>query len=533
MGPQDSGGRKGRGGNGPRLFQWVVVMVVTRVAKMLSRALTVLVVMVVATTGAASTALAQEDDPSVIGTGLGAAECVVGGVAPSAGDALEAFGAALDVDIPSCSETADTIADAPQTVAKEAASGAFEVAGLSFGDAGAALLKFALGWWISIPGQDEGVFTSTLAQVTQYTYWIQVAFLATSIMFLGIRLAMAYSGKMREVSTEGLQQLARATVLSGCIGILVVAGTRLSDGVSEWFINGTVGSDPEALVDAMIQISAYPIPGGTALLFVIGVIGGLGGIMMAFLLLMRMGLLVVVSAALPIAGAAGGTKIGSQAYEKMIAWTLAFLLFKPVGSFVIGIAAMLFMQSAPSRDSAGGAMTALVGAMLLGSAALVLPSLMRVIVPAVGAVGGGGSGVATTTAVASGAAQVGGLVASGGASAGAGAAAGGAGAAGASGSAPSGAQASAPSSFGTAGGESGGGSGGGGAAGGADGTPAGQGSSSTPSGGGAAGGADGTPVSQGTSTGASGADGGSRDDGGAGDSVTGAMPASNNGGFEG
>lgn len=505
-------------------------MVVTRVAKMLSRALTVLVVMVVATAGAASTALAQEDDPSVIGTGLGAANCVAGGAVSGLGDALETLGSALDVDVPGCGETAETIAEAPQTLVKEAASGAFEAAGLSFGDAGAALLKFALGWWISIPGQDEGVFKSTLAQVTQYTYWIQVAFLATSIMFLGIRLAMAYSGKMREVSTEGLQQLARATVLSGCIGILVVAGTRLSDGVSEWFINGTVGSDPEALVDAMIQISAYPIPGGTALLFVIGLIGILGGIMMAFLLLMRMGLLVVVSAALPIAGAAGGTKIGSQAYEKMIAWTLAFLLFKPVGSFVIGIAAMLFMNSAPSRDSGGGAMTALVGAMLLGSAALVLPSLMRVIVPAVGAVGGGGSGIATTTAVASGAAEVGGMVASGGASAGAGAAAGGAGAAGAAGSAPSGAQASAPSSFGTAGGDSGGG---GGAAGGADGTPAGQGASSTPSGGGAAGGADGTPVGQGTSTGASGADGGSRDDGGAGDTVTGAMPASNNGGFEG
>lgn len=506
-------------------------MVVTRAAKMLSRALTVLVVMVVAMAGAASIALAQEDDPSVVGTGLGAANCVAGSAVPGFGDALETLGGALDVDVPGCGETAETIGSAPQTLVKEAASGAFEAAGLSFGDAGAALLKFALGWWISIPGQDEGVFTSTLAQVTQYTYWIQVAFLATSIMFLGIRLAMAYSGKMREVSTEGLQQLARATVLSGCIGILVVAGTRLSDGVSEWFINGTVGSDPEALVDAMIQISAYPIPGGTALLFVIGLIGILGGIMMAFLLLMRMGLLVVVSAALPIAGAAGGTKIGSQAYEKMIAWTLAFLLFKPVGSFVIGIAAMLFMQSAPSRDSAGGAMTALVGAMLLGSAALVLPSLMRVIVPAVGAVGGGGSGVATTTAVASGAAEVGGMVASGGASAGAAGSAGSAGAAGAAGSAPSGAQASAPSSFGTAGGDSGGG--GGGAAGGADGTPAGQGSSSTPTGGGAAGGADGTPVSQGMSTGASGADGGSRDDGGAGDSVTGAMPASNNGGFEG
>ncbi len=71
----------------------------------------------------------------------------------------------------------------------------------------------------------------------------------------------------------------------------------------------------------MIQIGIYASPGGTSLLYVIGFIGILGGLVMAFLLLMRMGLLVVITAALPIAGAAGGTKIGSQAYEKMIAWT--------------------------------------------------------------------------------------------------------------------------------------------------------------------------------------------------------------------
>jgi hypothetical protein len=63
--------------------------------------------------------------------------------------------------------------------------------------------------------------------------------------------------------------------------------------------------------------------------------------------------------------------------------------------------------------------------LLLCSAALVLPALMRLIVPAVGEIGGGGSGLAAAAGVAAVGAQVGGMVATGGASGAAGAGAGG------------------------------------------------------------------------------------------------------------
>lgn len=493
------------------------------------RLLLIVVVAFAALLGSASTAVAQEDDgPSLVDTAGDALMCgataMVGGTAQIAADVV---GAVTGTTAPSCGDAAQAVVEAPGKLIKKAATGAFETAGLSFGDAGASVLKFALGWWITIPGQDESSFMETLGRITEYTYYIQIAFLTVSVMFLGIRLMMARSGTIRDISTEGVQQLARATILSGSIGFFVVLGTRVSDNVSRWFIDGTVGSDPDALVDAMIQIGVYATPGGSALLYVIGFIGILGGLVMAFLLLMRMGLLVVICAAIPIAGAAGGTKIGSQAYEKMIAWTLAFLLFKPVGSFVIGVAAMLFMQSAPSREENGGAMTALIGALLLCSAALVLPSLMRLVTPAVGAMGGGGSGLAAAAGVAAVGAKVGGMIATGGASAGA---SGGGSVAASSGppggqGPPGGADTPAPANFGTAGGDT---PGQGNAQGGHEGTPTSQGS---PPSSGVQGGTEGTPTSQGLSSGAGGADEGSRDHDSANDSLVGAAPA-NNGGFE-
>lgn len=504
-------------------------MVVTKTPGIAARIALLVVTVLLALIMSAAPALAQEDDsPGIAETTANALSCVP--AAAAINKLTDAIGLTDSETRPSCSEGISQVGTAASNQIKKAANGAFEMAGLTTGEAGASILKFALGWWITIPGQDESSFMATLGQITEYTYYIQIAFLTVSVMYLGIRLMMARSGSIRDVSTEGLQQLARATVLSGSIGFMVVLGTRVSDNVSRWFIDGTVGSDPDALVDAMIQIGVYATPGGATLLYVIGFIGILGGLVMAFLLLMRMGLLVVICAALPIAGAAGGTKVGSQAYEKMIAWTLAFLLFKPVGSFVIGVAAMLFMQSAPSREDNGGAMTALIGALLLCSAALVLPSLMRLIVPAVGAMGGGGSGMAAMAGAVAVGAKVGGMLATGGASAGASGVAATTGPTGDQGPV-SGADTPAPANFGTAGGNTGGDTAGGGnVQGGNEGTPSSQ--SGTP-GTGVQGGAEGTPAGQGSTPSAGGADEGSRDHDSSNDSMVGAAPAANNGGFEG
>nr|WP_232333532.1 hypothetical protein [Rhodococcus sp. p52] len=190
--------------------------------------------------------------------------------------------------------------------------------------------------------------------------------------------------------------MARAAVLAGGASTLIVLGTELSDRISAWFMDSAVGSDPSRLAEAMVTIQLYAGPAGVGLLFLIGIIGMLGGLMMAFLMLLRTGILVLMAAALPIAGAAGGTKVGSQAYEKMLAWTIAFLLVKPVGAFVIGVSAILFLEATPTITDPenGDGFMALSGVITLCAAALVLPALMRLIVPNIGALGGGGSGLA-------------------------------------------------------------------------------------------------------------------------------------------
>ena len=327
-----------------------------------------------------------------------------------------------DADIPDCLDAAGNVVDAGTGAIEDgindAAAGAVEKTALWIGNAGVAVLKFALGWWITSTEMDGDTFQTTVATVNDYTFYIQVAALSLSLILLGGRLALARSGAIRDTSEEGLKQMARAAVLAGGASTLIVLGAELSDQISAWFMDSAVGSDPSRLAEAMVTIQLYAGPAGVGLLFLIGIIGMLGGLMMAFLMLLRTGILVLMAAALPIAGAAGGTKVGSQAYEKMLAWTIAFLLVKPVGAFVIGVSAILFLEATPTITDPenGDGFMALSGVITLCAAALVLPALMRLIVPNVGALGGGGSGLAAAAGAAAVGAKVGGMIATGGAS---------------------------------------------------------------------------------------------------------------------
>lgn len=145
--------------------------------------------------------------------------------------------------------------------------------------------------------------------------------------------------------------------------------------------------------------------------------------MMAFLLLIRMGLLVVVTAALPIAGAAEGTKIGSQAYEN--------------GGLDVGVPAVqtgrivrdrrqcFSCNPHPRVRTTEARSPPLSERCCCARQHWCCPRLMRLIVPAVGEIGGGGSGAGCGGRSCRGRRARGGMVATGGASGAAGAGAGG------------------------------------------------------------------------------------------------------------
>ncbi|MCE5292021.1 MAG: hypothetical protein LLG14_22650 [Nocardiaceae bacterium] len=397
----------------------------------------------------------------IVSTATGLASCSN----PAIGIAISAAEAAGLTGTQGCLESvvdvAEPVVGAVGSGLQSVAMSAGESLAESFGETGVDLMRFGLTWWTETPGVTPGLYKSVTTQVTAYTYNLQYAALILSVIVLAGRLVIARSGAIRDTSEEGLRTLTRATLVAGGISAAITAGLHLSDGLSTWIIQGLVGDQTAGLADRMIPLSRATGGIATAMLFVIGIVGILGGLVLMFLLLLRSGMLIVITAAMPIAATASGTNVGSQSFEKMLSWAIAFLLFKPVGSLVIGVAWITFQRATDNGTDSDPA-TVLIGALLLCSSAFVLPSLMRLIAPAVATLGGGGSGIAAaagTAAVVGGVVKAGAGVAAGVASGGASLVAGAIGsvAGRSSGGAPSG---SAPPSFGTRGQQPSGGGGG-------------------------------------------------------------------------
>ena len=268
----------------------------------------------------------------------------------------------------------------------------------SFLEAMAQVLTMAMTWWIKLPNPDLANSTP-LQAITEYTGWIQLALLTASVIFMAIKLAAAKRHALLNEAEETYKALARTVFATTMFASIIALATLAGDRFAEWIVDDTSNKDPIGMVNSMLAVSAFT-GASPGLLFVIGLVGILGALAQAALLVVRQGLLIVAVAAVPVAAAASGTSTGSQSYQKLVSWILAFLLFKPIGALVYAMAFLSAQDSA--RITEGETPTAdqfqqsLIGIILLALAAAVLPALQRLIAPAVAAVGSGGSGAAAT-----------------------------------------------------------------------------------------------------------------------------------------
>ena len=268
----------------------------------------------------------------------------------------------------------------------------------SFLEAMAQVLTMAMTWWIKLPNPDLANSTP-LQAITEYTGWIQLALLTASVIFMAIKLAAAKRHALLNEAEETYKALARTVFATTMFASIIALATLAGDRFAEWIVDDTSNKDPIGMVNSMLAVSAFT-GASPGLLFVIGLVGILGALAQAALLVVRQGLLIVAVAAVPVAAAASGTSTGSQSYQKLVSWILAFLLFKPIGALVYAMAFLSAQDSARITEgetpSADQFQQSLIGIILLALAAAVLPALQRLIAPAVAAVGSGGSGAAAT-----------------------------------------------------------------------------------------------------------------------------------------
>lgn len=239
-------------------------------------------------------------------------------------------------------------------------------------------------FWMSvpIPSLTGG---AAITGIRNITFEIQLVALAIGIAYAGIKLAVARKQAVAEGADETAKMLTRTIFSIWTAPVLVITLHQLGDSFSTWVIDTASGGDLGGKITAISWIDEQTGLGPVVSLVLAG-IGLLGSVVQLVALLIREAVLALVVALSPIAAASSATGTGRQTWSSMIAFTIAALLFKPVASLLYA-----FAFWAASSDTAADAV---IGAVLLAVAGLALPSLMRVISPAVSTISAGGGQVA-------------------------------------------------------------------------------------------------------------------------------------------
>ncbi|WJH26609.1 hypothetical protein JCQ34_20080 (plasmid) [Pseudarthrobacter defluvii] len=250
-----------------------------------------------------------------------------------------------------------------------------------------------------------------------------VLFLQNSLYFwtasLAVLSVLVGAAKM-VIERRGapLRDLARSLgtliVVSGAgvaaVGLLTVA----ADQFSAWIIkNSTNGTSFNDNITAMLALSATS-PIGAIMIILLGLIAILASVMQIVLMIVRGGLLVILTGIFPTAAAFTNTEAGRGWFQKCTAWLIAFILYKPAAAIIYATAFQLsgskiFGNVGDGKDFGSALLTTVTGLALMVIALFAMPALMRFVTPMVGAVTGGGGGLAAGTvgALASGAISMG------------------------------------------------------------------------------------------------------------------------------
>ncbi|HXL95697.1 MAG TPA: hypothetical protein VN969_42800 [Streptosporangiaceae bacterium] len=306
------------------------------------------------------------------------------------------------------------------------------------------LLKTLSSFWMGVDTPDLTSSGAPAVGIEADLRWVTTCTAVVCILVAAGRMTIRRRGEPAAVMALGL---ARLVVVSAAATFLVQTAGMLGDTFSSDLMSAAhVGSGGWAgLISTAALAGAFA--GGDGMLLIISLLVIFSSLIQLMLMILRVGLLVILTGTLPLAAAASMSDWGQTWWRKHLAWLTAWLLYKPA-------AALLYAGAFLLTDD-GKAVEVISGFMLLILSVLILPALLKLIVPMTASLGAASSGtlaMGAAGAVATGAVKAAAMIGTGGAaSAGAVAGAVGATGAGSAANAPSGSSAPAGAAPGQAG----------------------------------------------------------------------------------
>ena len=243
----------------------------------------------------------------------------------------------------------------------------------------------------TLAGNEAG---SVAGWVQDRLAWYTAGLAVLSILIAAARMAWTQRAMpLRDLAGSVLTLIA----VAGAGLVAIRLATQAADAFSVWVLNGStncsVTGDANCFgrnVAALITLTSTS-PVGEIGLFLLGLLAVLMTYVQVALMVLRGAMLVLLAGVLPITASFTNVEMGRQWFGKALAWTIAFVLYKPAAAIVYATAFRLTGTDAFRADGTG-LFQILTGLALMLVALVALPALMRFLVPAVAAVGGSANG---------------------------------------------------------------------------------------------------------------------------------------------
>lgn len=241
--------------------------------------------------------------------------------------------------------------------------------------------------WVNVKA-DVGGSDSVVTFIQDRTRWLVILLATVSLIFAAMQMAWRQRG---EPLQDVLGGLLRLIVVGAAFPAITQMLIEIGDLYSPWIIEQAGSEDDGKFLTKILDMSLFQTEQlGMIMLILGGLIALLANIVQVFLMFVRSGLLSLLAGFSPLAAAASTTKWGQQWFTKYVAWTMAFVVFKPTAATIYAASFKLLSGDTYSFSDDIGSF--LMGIIFLILAIVALPALVMFLVPVTANLGGGGSG---------------------------------------------------------------------------------------------------------------------------------------------
>lgn len=223
--------------------------------------------------------------------------------------------------------------------------------------------------------------------------WLVVYTAVGSLIFACIRMATERKG---DAGTTAMKGMVRLILVAGGSTAIITAAAAVGDDFASHLYESAVKKQLETVGCG----SSKDIP--AFLYLILAFLLLLAAVVHGIMLYIRLAVMIVLFGTLPLAAAASMSDWGGGWWRKHIGWMIAWLLYKPAAALVIFAGTTLLTDG--DREGGGGGQVdkihlKIAGICVMLLSAVAMPALLKLIVPATAALGGGSAQSAAFSAV--------------------------------------------------------------------------------------------------------------------------------------